>query len=65
MAYLLHERKTFYTAVILYFSDQLEEEVDSNRQIQETVIRLLLIALEKELQLIRDLMREGISTKKG
>jgi len=26
MAYLLHERKSFYTAVILYFSSQLEEQ---------------------------------------
>jgi len=26
MDYLLHERKSFYTAVILYFSGQLEEQ---------------------------------------
>ncbi len=32
MAYLLHERKSFYTAVILFFCGQLEEQIRQNIQ---------------------------------
>jgi len=36
MAYLLHERKSFYTAVILNFVISWKSKSDSNRQNQET-----------------------------